>query len=128
MEAKDLRIGNYFEVYEKRIEQVSELRLTSIQNYINEYFEVDCKPIPLTEEWLIKFGFIEYKQTLNFKIKANKYWTNNELKQGYLKLKFTKANNIRVENFGNKSLYFDYVHQVQNFFFALTNKELTIKE
>ena len=115
MEAKDLRIGNYFEVYEKRIEQVSELRLTSIQNYINEYFEVDCKPIPLTEEWLIKFGFERNLKDGSFQHRSPFPFTVY-FDGARLSVKFYQGNEL------------NYVHQLQNLYFALTGEELTIKE
>ena len=88
----------------------------------------NIKPIPLTEEWLLKFGFKKYKYSLNFKIKANKYWSLGELKQGYLKIKLIKTSKWRVENFGNKSVFLYSVHQLQNLYFALTGEELKIKE
>ena len=121
IEAKDLRIGNYFEVYEKRIEQVSELRLTSIQNYINEYFEVDCKPIPLTEEWLIKFGFgiSEFDNEMIDNVSLKDVVIGYNYDRGILELEGE-----------TESLYLNHikhVHQLQNLYFALTGEELTIK-
>jgi hypothetical protein len=70
-----------------------------------------CKPIPLTEEWMFKFGFIKSSD-------------NNYYKGG----KFTIYN--RFGNFGliGGSLSwkeFKHVHQLQNLYFALTGEELT---
>ena len=66
-------------------------------------------PIPLTEEWLVKFGIIEANES--------------------------HVKRIKIEtDFGELMFYIDnrlpqlkYVHQLQNLYFALTNTELTIK-
>lgn len=75
------------------------------------------KPIPLTEEWLLKFGFE----------------TSNRIDLGELKpcyVIFSLALMIRHNSFfidwigGNTEL--KYVHQLQNIYFALTGSELQI--
>ena len=53
IEAKDLRIGNWFN-YE---DEPMQWEMDDFRNM--EFDSVDCiwQPIPLTEEWLVKFGF-----------------------------------------------------------------------
>lgn len=75
----------------------------------------DIEPIPLTEEWLIKFGFVitrtqAYKIFNDFgdQVKLNKI--GNEFEFVYL------------------AVPIKYAHQLQNLYFALTGEELTIKE
>jgi hypothetical protein len=65
MEAKDLRIGNLVnykivdkldsrkEWYEVSKIDIDDLRVLQVKDEMNQ----DYKPIPLTEEWLLKFGF-----------------------------------------------------------------------
>lgn len=76
---------------------------------------VEKKPIPLTEEWLLKFGFKKWSN--------KKMWTQGKITIYYMK---------RKECFGyGKSfleLKVNYVHQLQNIFQALTGEELTITE
>ena len=78
----------------------------------------DYKPIPLTEEWLLKFGF------------------NKDL-IGWDLIGWDKGD-FDLRQYGNESGYRDYglqfsglgieiiyVHQLQNLYFALTGEELT---
>ena len=51
MESKELRIGNWiYHPYEFKESQIEDY-------YFMSSFIADFKPIPLTEEWLFKFGF-----------------------------------------------------------------------
>ena len=79
------------------------------------------KPIPLTEEWLLKFG-----------LQPNKWFCENsfcivEDKTGDTHygwcMKVQNASHTKEIEFG----YFKYVHQLQNLYFALTGEELTFK-
>jgi hypothetical protein len=106
MKANELRIGNWYHWYAfgKNYEyQVEAIDL--IQNYKN--FE----PIPLTEEWLIRFGF----EGTEFMIAKGNF----------------------IYHKGNKTLtwfgvmllnsLWDEVHKFQNLHFALTGEELELK-
>ena len=103
MKPNELRIGNWVETFEGVIQ---------IQNG----WEIDegneCQPIPLTEEWLEKFGF-EYSDL------------NGD--SGLWKIPpfqiYGKCNQFIYEY----ALDVNYVHQLQNLYFALTGEELTIK-
>jgi hypothetical protein len=74
-------------------------------------------PIPLTEEWLIKFGFEKDAE--------NTSWYNRGI------ISVSKNGNIAFHLEGkwlNSKVRVDSVHQLQNLYFALTGEELTIKE
>ncbi len=60
MEANELRIGNYVESSIEEIGMLKVLAITTARNtnYINACDIKFIEPIPLTEEWLLKFGFI----------------------------------------------------------------------
>ena len=80
-----------------------------------------CKPIPLTEEWLTKLGFTIYKG------EPDKYLEN----EVYIDCDETFY--YVVESYCSErgdwchcEVEIEYVHQLQNLYFALTNKELTI--
>ena len=125
LKAQDLRIGNYvlYEATYHKITSLTEnvcgsvwLKAKEIDPYLHSYKEI--QPIPLTSEWLIKFGFEEGV------IKLNDSWH-------YLKLDL-KTDCIDNCVFGEKrssmSILYKiyYVHQLQNLYYALTGKELVM--
>tara|TARA_R110000772_G_scaffold268686_3_gene397514 strand:+ start:2835 stop:3251 length:417 start_codon:yes stop_codon:yes gene_type:complete len=84
-------------------------------------------PIPLTEEWLLKFGFENIRGNFfKSKIYGNDEYILIDLNQDcdnvYLKQINTDGENdaILLHN------EIKYVHQLQNLYFALTNVELEI--
>lgn len=103
MNAKDLRIGNFVN---------DENGITQIQlgDFYNMEIDRNCpyNPIPLTEEWLLKFGF---RQIDKYSF-AYKGFFIHKRKIGF---KYSKK------------LIINSVYQLQNLYFALTNEELTIK-
>ena len=113
MKASELRIGNYVLKYdEERI--VTTYHLEEMEALKDTH---DYKPIPLTEEWLLKFGFESrksgwYKIKEFFTVRLNSFELIIHIisKQG----SYTIA---RVRS----------VHQLQNLYFAVTGEELTIK-
>tara|TARA_R110000764_G_scaffold197250_1_gene282329 strand:+ start:398 stop:748 length:351 start_codon:yes stop_codon:yes gene_type:complete len=116
MEAKELRIGNYvnFEFHKDvgGIEKVG-VFLSDIENLIyggnkSKYYT----PIPLTEEWLVKFGF-KFLNGYGFPMVGN-----------YLQ----KEDGTYWYNVNGNFIDIDHVHQLQNLYFALTNEELIIKQ
>jgi hypothetical protein len=126
MEARELRIGNHIEYKEQllQVKSISESLGVILSDYIDsEWGKIQelasyksIKPIPLTEEWLLKFGF--EKSHLNYWIIANKgFFFGVSLKMGVMYLfdegMITPCN-------------IKHVHQLQNLYFALTNKELQI--
>ena len=136
MKASELRIGNYIEgFYETEIDrgngiiedvEASEtVRVVGLDSCgfsewsvwvedgdMEEYDEF--KPIPLTEEWLLKFG-----------AKLQPWgWVLNEILIRWSKLGH-KVFWIEIGN--GKRIELPYVHTLQNFF-ALTGEELKIKE
>ena len=120
MKASELRIGNLFKDAKDRLCSVDEIykniedcRITSIFDCITSH---PIKPIPLTEEWLLKFGFIYTKTELGF----------NQFRKGILELSIT-TNGYELF-FTYKWIEIEYVHQLQNLYFALTNEELTLKQ
>ena len=80
-----------------------EIKLPEIPYY-------DLSPIPLTEEWLLKFGFewkIQHQGFYNGRFKIDEKY-----KEGY-----------RLY-FGGEKIDVKHVHQLQNLYFALTGEEL----
>lgn len=105
MEAKELMIGNYVkDPYGKTIKLVSVGKDASM-----------LKPIPLTEDWLLKFGFDRTKVARMHKI--FKYSLNS------VDIYYREKDN-RYTLWFNKYVPLDFVHQMQNLYFALTGEEL----
>lgn len=110
MTAKELRIGNY--VYF----QDTLLKFDFESGWNFDYI----KPIPLTEEWLFKLGFVEgsylYK---NYKVKAGDYWNS---------VKFYEGEWCYNNDDSDAGCYFlttiKYVHELQNLYFAINKTEL----
>lgn len=111
---------------EKPVLKANELRIGNLVSKDGNVFEADFitihmahnyEPIPLTEEWLVKFGFIsDPYQDMYIK--------------GWLKINCDKTRGkleLWVDNIKGRVAYFDSVHQLQNLYFAITEEELTIK-
>ena len=118
MKANELRIGNLFQYQTSKGYDYDVFTTKYIQDLIDDPQDDFFEPIPLTEDWLVKMGFDKKKIGRNqFNMLFN--WTNN----------------IDIIQYDDGSFYFDnsimvkieYVHQLQNLYFALTGEELTIK-
>jgi hypothetical protein len=114
MKANELRIGNYY---------YGDVLFPSEYNVItaNDLVELDSdplddyyQPLPLTEEWLIKFGFI----------KSDNYGNDEYRLDGYSY--FRGSFYISDCDECGESVEINFVHELQNLYFALTKKELTI--
>jgi hypothetical protein len=75
-------------------------------------FYADFEPIRLTEEWLLKFGFIKKNKSFHKKDKLDIWHTVIEMRKHCYYYK-----GFRMMN----------VHNFQNLYFALTGNELEIK-
>lgn len=78
-----------------------------------EYRLEDLQPIPLTEEWLVKFGFEQYNNTNHYYYSNESYIVKINSEFGYL---FYSIDHKPIK----------YVHQLQNLYFSLTGEELEI--
>ena len=132
MTAVELRIGNLVDLG-NRIAKVIEINhlacvvvdLEETQDTIEDYDRT--KPIPLTEEWLLKFGFeLEHEFTNAYKLYTTKHpydCSNITYSINEKMLRFSNG-----ENKGSTLIpHIKYVHQLQNLYFALTGEELTFK-
>lgn len=126
----ELRIGNLigylFQRYPdlNKIVTVDSILGNQIQATSGEFvlLEQEAIPIPLTEEWLLKFGFE----------KSKKLGALHEFEKDNLQLIFNGVDydaflNSEEHGFGEIGTSIKYVHQLQNLFFALTGTELTLK-
>lgn len=123
MEAKELRIGNLVtQIIEKSTHNEEKTITIEWQElmWISRDRSSKYKPIPLTEEWLLNFGF---EKDLDKSLVKNNIAI-------FLDKRF-KTNLFLQENQDNfkwfsYELKVEYVHQLQNIYFALTGEELTL--
>lgn len=118
---EELRIGNW--AYDTVDKTNIALSLSDFRRQILEYLE----PIPVTEEWLDKFGFYTKTKYPNghitspccdYAIRHNErlnswYWFNHSEVNGTVDW-------IRT-------FHIKHIHQIQNLYFALTGEELEVK-
>jgi len=113
IQPNELRIGNYVNT-ENGVKRVSTV---SVDGWSMHKV---CETIPLTEEWLLKFGFVYNGWNYDFE-----------------NLRFHAQSKSRNGEFFNTEFYIkkglemilvsfniNYVHQLQNIYFALTGEEL----
>lgn len=120
MKATDLRIGNWVKskLHDGLETEVFSVYHQSVKlgaNPLALYKQDEIEQIPLTEEWLVKFGFdkvgthfIYDRFSLHY-MPAYKFWYVNDLDSGFY---ITKV---------------EFVHEIQNVVFTLNSHELTIK-
>ena len=129
LSAKDLRIGNLItrknKVLKVCIIQPDKILVSGYS--WGKYFKCDeIEPILLTEEWLFKFGFEKAKHSHGYDCYIKDGFDFDIVSHGrYWVLA------IYTDESCTNSLYFahgrfEYVHQLQNLYFALTGEELTI--
>ena len=121
MKANELRIGNwvYSGIDSKQPIKVPPIMIAQLSK--NEDKEHNIKPIPITEDWLLRFGF----ELNNIRVK---FWTEDRYPQWSLKVLKIKKNNVgdfMLDGFGF-FLHIKHIHQLQNLYFALTGEELKL--
>ena len=116
MKAIELRIGNLVS-HNEEWSYHNELRTFEFQFTDSDWYALgestlfieNIKPIPLTEEWLIKFGFEKrYEDCFEY----GKFILNDEFIMMDIDI----------------TIKCKHVHQLQNLYFALTGEELKIND
>ena len=74
------------------------------------------KPIPITEEWLLKLGFFKY----------NNAYVLEKPNENIMNFKFSIWSDFTY-NSSEFPVELKYVHQLQNLYFALTGTHLKLK-
>lgn len=142
METKELRLGNYIKLSEdfKFVEtkapagtvcKVESIKRNSLylQCKVGDgvcYSEVPVSmiaPIPLTEELLLESGFTnEYDGFYNgIELSYGRYLYNDEVNDNKLFM------SINCAEYPLSNIPIEYLHQLQNLYFTLTQKELEVR-
>lgn len=101
--ANQLRIENWFIQYDEP------------EQFDGDFYHLsDIKFIPLTEEWLFKLGF-------------ECIFTHDDHHYYLESLDLGLDRSYQPFGIGQYKLEFEYVHQLQNLYFALTGEELILK-
>jgi hypothetical protein len=136
MKSSELRIGNYVDVVNRSnevhlpfntIRKVGGIELFKVSLHEHDkpfiiqsgHWEVDLKdlcPIPITEDWLLRFEFKREKL--------------GGFKKSPISIKLNEDSsfkgNIWIHVEWMSSLQVRYIHELQNLYFSLTSKELQI--
>jgi hypothetical protein len=115
MEAKELRIGNYYNGDISKEVNIQQITYEDIKELFQDSQDDYYQPIKLTEEWLFKFGFqIDDKDECYIYDTVHLVSLYKGFNGGYQ----------RIINGYNDGVELNHVHQLQNLYFALTGEEL----
>ena len=117
MEAKDLRIGNYFEWSE--FASMGKGVDVCTKDNIFQYLDLK-KPIPLNEQWLLDFGFLSDSYN-------DVYYKSFGL-DGLIQIHCNKTRGFLQLWESQTSVILESVHQLQNLYYSLTGNELIINK
>jgi len=152
MQVRELRIGNYVQYTEDEMDYnitikkdiivwkkgdtcvVDDEMLLTMRNYNDT-----VKPIPLTKEWLLKFGFTkenlkptdQHTEYYSIGVADCKYsfsYADFREDWGFYQSCTDAHKEIDNNRFDFVSCGIKSVHQLQNLYFALTEEELKLKE
>lgn len=99
----------------------------------------ELEPIPLTEELLlrcgfeaVKFSYIKRVKATHHKVETIELFVNTDKTMPYWYLHFRQGDDENRDNWHKSDFVLlrrdiQYLHQLQNLYFDLTNKELTLK-
>lgn len=125
MRPKDIRLGNYIQWDDdsKEIIQVESIERgeeeTKNMYFVNGGWIEDFLPVPISEDWLIKFGFT--------KDKTDNYFYGHPTYKTFYPI-YKRGESFGFNGLGLSVKEFKYIHQLQNLYYSLTSEELTIKE
>ena len=127
MKANELRLGNLF-IEENTKEIISVVGLEKDKVIFSGMFldKWQSKPIQLTKEILLQLGFEYYKPLDHYRIVINDVWYSIKLEYNIEGCLFTFVNLNCDETKEMPWIIVDYVHELQNLYFALTKLELNL--
>jgi hypothetical protein len=112
--ANELRIGNWVEILgdSKRLNFFTTIQPSSFSVNIDKTYGA----IPLDEDWLLKFGFSEIEHQFLLELKTGNSLSFDFNTGMYLVKEDNELELCEIE--------INYVHQLQNLYFALAGTEL----
>jgi hypothetical protein len=130
--ANELRVGNWVndELYGDfqivgliNFKDGNQSAFKSLEYYPQSQDTDKLNPIPLTEEWLLKFGFEESIKSNSYRILSskNEWIIAAQMSTDKKCCKIGLPIDFRIDQY---MTHIHFVHQLQNIYFALTNEEL----
>jgi len=122
MKAEDLRLNNWVEIKDQDVKTYAQVEgIGNLQHVAGQLWSIEeLEPIPLTEEWLTRFGFeIDYEGDYMLVWRGVVFYF--KLSDMSLRRDYKQKNKLSI-------VPINYVHQLQNLLNTLTGEELTIKE
>src|SRR5690606_20711074 len=119
MKAIELRMGNIALNSSNEAVTVREISNTLVKTTPDDIHLIsELKPIPLTEEILLKCGFEKH---------GNFYYIKS-FKSIYISRPWLEANHLLLKTLGGECISkVKHLHQLQNLYFALCGEELEVK-
>lgn len=137
MKASELRIGNLVYVTDnltnlifKEITPINIHNLMHLTGWDKSPVDIEFEPIPLTEEFLLKFGFVNIDKGDNdfitYTDSEHNYYLQIDVRRKDGKYLILDNSFYDLRAFSMVDI--EYVHQLQNLYFALTGNELKYEE
>jgi len=121
MRAEELRIGNWFkeDTLEPKYAQITAEQILDLyDDPLDDFYQ----PIPITEDWLLKFGFEKEKSDIPTFSKVFGRFIEDDYEHCLI-INLDADDNLYTV-FNGVKLILKYVNQLQNLYFALTGEEL----
>ena len=128
IKANELRLGNLI-LKNGKLHYTNHMTIRDV--YGRSVTDSDIfEPIPLTEEWLLKFGFECIanngdQKRFGLKNRNKNYFYGVELDHEEICL--NKQSLFGCETIIHNEIFLQHVHQLQNLYFALTGEDLKFK-
>jgi hypothetical protein len=127
MNKENFRLGNYVALFGVEI-------LVKNTDFVQATFELGAVPIQLDEEWMWNLGFEKKKHFKKLQNGMSKYDWFRDSQQLFSIEKHHSGEFNEGEvfyptfRFNNSFIPLQYVHQLQNLYFALTGEDLTLNK
>lgn len=128
MKASELRVGNWVKHVKEDITEM--WTAIDFSLFVSDaFFYMDnVKPVLITEEWLLKFGFTIDEEWSGYRLNYMRVTfillpPGEESDVWSLYVEHDVACGFELVKYANIKA----VHDIQNFFFAVVNEELTVK-
>ena len=113
MKASEIRIGNWVRTIITNTP--IKISIDELLNIINDPDDHQLESIPITEEWLVRFGFEKVSGKDGFYLNDWRFHISSPINyDGFLLCEGYYVISDRIQ----------HVHQLQNLYFALTGEEL----
>ena len=124
LKAQELRIGNYVEEFlPVKLWTKIEVNYQDLKFVYFEDTNSFYRPIPITEEWLLKLGFVY--NGWNYDYDRYTFHAQKRVNDAFVNTEFSIKSG---EHSVILSYSIKYIHQLQNACFALTGRELTLNQ